>query len=138
MYFLLTMCQKYHYKYKKYYIILSFCHWRQKLNSKSYVTLLYICQKTQESHETGHLEEYRCLFFKKMKSSTDKLHLNIILISFLFLTLSELLAIFISSIIFCATITITGLFLPLSFVCLMKVRVTGLLVSPFVRAGSSL
>lgn len=64
--------------------------------------------------------------------------MNIMLISFLFLTLLELLAIFISPLVFCATIAVTGLFLPLSFIRLIKVRVTGLLVSPFVRAGSSL
>lgn len=101
----------------------------------------YIFQKTQESHEIGHLEEYRsvCFFsFKKMKTRVDKFHVNMMLISFLFLTLSELLAIFISSLVFCATITVTGLFLPLSFIGLIKVRVTGLLLSPFVRAGSSL
>ena len=60
-----------------------------------------------------------------------------ILVSF-FLTLLELWAIFISSTVFCATIAITALFLPLSFIRLIKVWVTWLLVSPFVRAGPSL
>lgn len=73
-----------------------------------------------------------------MKTRVDKFHVNIMLISFLSLTLSELLAASISFLVFCATITVTGLFLPLSFIRLIQVRVTGLLVSPFVGAGSSL
>ena len=60
-----------------------------------------------------------------------------ILVSF-FLTLLELWVIFISSAVFCATVAITALFLPLSFICLIKVWVTWLLLSPFIRAGSSL
>lgn len=43
----------------------------------------YIFQTAQESHETGHLGEYwlfmfLVFFLKKMKSSIDKFHLNII------------------------------------------------------------
>lgn len=95
---------------------------------------------------------YCYLFFKMTKTSmklviwqnivrtkmrVDKAHFMVILIFFLFLMLPELLAVFTSSI-FCAAVTITRLLLPLSFIHLVKVRVTWLLMSPFVRAGASL
>lgn len=82
------MCQKYYYKYKKYYIILflSFCHSRQKflsINRKSDVILLYISNSTRKPRNWSFRRiQVVCVFvfvfLKKMKSSIDKFHLNII------------------------------------------------------------
>lgn len=131
MYFLLTMCQQNHYKYNSTLFFVT-----QDKNSIANQMLLHISKK--RSHETGYVVHSIFFSLKSINTSTDKFYLNVILISFLLFTLLELLAIFTSFIVFCATITITGLFLPLSFLHLIKVRVMWLLMSPFIGAGSSL
>lgn len=99
-------------------------------------TLLYISKKTRKLQNRSFS---RIQIFLLREWRLVEIHFiwMEILVS-LFLTLLELWAIFISSTVFCATIAITALFLPLSFIRLIKVWVTWLLVSPFVRAGPSL
>jgi hypothetical protein len=124
-----------------YIIFKSFYKSRKKGKSKSvrHVFMYFKKDKTAKKFVIWYNIILFCLFFvKRTKPRVDKFYLKVTLVSFLLLTFLEFLVIFVSPIIFCTTITITVLLLSLPCIHLIKVRVTWLLVSPFIRTGSSL